>query len=102
MSVTLFEPSLRFYLEDQAGPTGLMLRRTAEQITGNGEFVMSVIIEDSRIRPNVEYKIETGDLGLQATIGIPFEGRVSERIALKWEAEDQILGAVMTNWDSQI
>ena len=82
MSVTLFEPSLRFLLEDQDGPVGLDLLRRTEIITRLVEQnAQHIIIQ----MPDgiVGYEISNGDLGLQAEIGIAGGGRWSEYLAIK-------------------
>jgi len=104
VTVTLNEVALRFLLEDEAGPTGRMLRRTADQIAGNYEFVVETIIPNPDIRPAVDAVVETGDLGLQASIGFPFEDRVSDYLADKIgdREKDRLMPVIMTAWDSQI
>jgi hypothetical protein len=82
MSVTLFEPSLRFLLEDQDGPVGIDLRRRAEIITRLVEQnAQHIIIQ----MPDgiVGYEISNGDLGLQAEIGLTGSGRWSNYLASK-------------------
>ena len=104
MSVTLYEGSLQFLLENPDGPTGLMLSRTADQIAGNYEFLVETIFQNPTIRPTVDTAVEVGDLGLIASIGFPYEGNVSERLADKiGEREtDHLLPVIMSAWDSQI
>jgi hypothetical protein len=82
MSVTLFEPALRFLLEDQDGPVGIDLRRRAEIITRLAEANVQHIITTA---PDgiVGYEISNGELGLQAEIGVVGEGRWSSYLASK-------------------
>ena len=104
MSVIFNEAALHRLLEDEAGAVGRMLQRTAEQIQGNYEFVVETIIQNPLVRPTVGVHIEQGDLGLQASIGMPFEDHVSEYLAVKiGELEtDHLLPTIMEAWDSQI
>ena len=104
MSIIFNEAALHHLLEDEASPVGLMLRRSAEIIQGNGEAVNSIIMSDGSLRPAVDFVIEHGDDGLRAVIGMPFQGRISEYMAAKWEREgsEWIVDALMSNWDSQI
>jgi len=104
MSLIFNESALHHLLEDEASPVGLMLQRSANIIAGNGEAVNSIIMSDGAIRPAVDFVIEHGDDGLRAVIGMPFQGRISEYMAAKWEREgsEWIVDALMSNWDSQI
>src|SRR5688500_16708952 len=82
MSVTLFEPSLRFLLEDQDGPVGIDLRRRSEIITRlveqNAQHIIIQLPDGI-----VGYEISNGDLGLQSEIGIVGTGRWSNYLASK-------------------
>ena len=91
MSVTLFEPSLRFLLEDQDGPVGMDLQRRSEVITRlvqqNAQHIIIQMPDGV-----VGYEISNGDLGLQAEIGLKGGGRWSEYLAAK-ELREQVVFA---------
>jgi hypothetical protein len=82
MSVTLYEPALRFLLEDPDGPVGIDLQRRSEIITRLVEQNVQFIITTA---PDgiVGYQITNGDLGLQSEIGVVGSGRWSNYLASK-------------------
>lgn len=92
--ITLNEASLRFLLEDPAGPVGIDLRRRSENIT------RLVRTNARRIIPQIpdsiiDYEISSGDLGLQSVIGIEGTGRWSSYLAAKEDREGVVFRSAL-------
>lgn len=96
------EAALNFLLQDPDGPVGRKTERSANQIAGNYDAVVNIIWQnqDQDLRPAAEYTVGNGAEGLEAVIGFPDQGRVSQYMAEKFEREsDWIVPGLMTNWD---
>lgn len=107
MSIILNEAALTALLQSTDGPVGQALDRTAQIITGNYEYVRNVIFEnvtDGSIWPAVDYLVYNGDNGLQADIGLPEAGRITEYLGdkLAHREQENWVPTLMQNWDSQI
>jgi len=87
MSVTLFEPALKFLLEDQDGPVGLDLELRSRNIADlYRRNVMDIIPAFGEQGGDVSYRIENTEFGLVAIIGIDPGAGQSDNMA-QWLAD---------------
>jgi hypothetical protein len=105
MSLIFNEAALNFLLQSPAGPVGRSVERVSNHIAGNYEAVINIIWQNQNqlSRPHADYRVESGDNGLQGDVGIPDQGHVSEYMDEKFGIEsDWIVPGLMTNWEAYV
>ncbi len=104
MSLIFNEAALANLLESPDGPLGIKVRFVAETITQNYQGVIDKVWENqpAMVRPQADYVIDSGDFGLQAEIGMPDAGRVTQYMGKKMGREDWIVPAIMQAWNDEL
>lgn len=94
MSVTLYEGALRQLLEDPAGPMGIYLREKSEIIVAEARRGAEVIMKQPMTHL-IDYDIVSGDDGLASIVGVRGQGRISQYLAFKQQAEGKPFDSAM-------
>lgn len=101
MSIVFNEAAFQRIVNDPDGDFGIKLQRVSETIVFNYQAAIGKVWENQSAltMPNADYVIDIGEFGLQSTVGIVDEGRVSQYMAPKFERETWAREAIMAGWD---
>lgn len=106
MSIVFNEGALLHLLESPDGPYGDRLLLVAQTIAANYNGAIAGVWENQPASaiPSADFEIDRGEFGLQAVIGIPDQGRVSDYMANKFQnvEPDKFVPRIMAGWDNQL
>lgn len=94
MSVSLYEPALRFLLEDPDGQMGTFLRLKSEIIVQEARRGAEVIMKQP-MTDLIDYEVVSGDEGLVSIVGVKGQGRISQYLAFKQQNEGKPFDSAM-------